>query len=87
MHDKKRCQRGDVPVLCVFGRTKHGVKKLARQLADTGYPVAALQGNLSQNARERVMADFRAGRVPVLLLAGCWNRPPRRSLDRLRRAA
>jgi hypothetical protein len=51
MHDKKRCQRGDVPVLCVFGRTKHGVKKLARQLADTGYPVAALQGNLSQNAR------------------------------------
>ncbi|HEV7665153.1 MAG TPA: helicase-related protein, partial [Chloroflexota bacterium] len=28
---------------------------------------AALQGNLSQNARERVMADFRAGRVPILL--------------------
>jgi superfamily II DNA/RNA helicase len=26
-----------------------------------------LQGNLSQNARERVMADFRAGRVPILL--------------------
>src|SRR5919198_3933494 len=59
-------QRGDAPVI-VFGRTKHGVKKLARQLIETGYPVAALQGNLSQNARERVMADFRAGRVPVLL--------------------
>ncbi|MXX99392.1 MAG: DEAD/DEAH box helicase [Chloroflexi bacterium] len=51
----------------VFGRTKHGVKKLARQLEALGYPVAALQGNLSQNARERVMADFRSGRAPIML--------------------
>jgi ATP-dependent RNA helicase DeaD len=58
--------RGDGPVL-VFGRTKHGVKKLARQLFDLGYPAAALQGNLSQNARERVMADFRSGEVQIML--------------------
>jgi CxxC-x17-CxxC domain-containing protein len=32
-----------------------------------GYPVAALQGNLSQNARDRVMDDFRNGQVPVLV--------------------
>jgi ATP-dependent RNA helicase DeaD len=32
-----------------------------------GYPVAALQGNLSQNARERVMTDFRSGALPILL--------------------
>lgn len=51
----------------VFGRTKHGVKKLAKQLAAQGYPVAALQGNMSQNARDRVVADFRGGQVPVLL--------------------
>jgi len=51
----------------VFGRTKHGVAKLALRLADLGYPVAALQGNLKQNARERVMADFRSGRMPILL--------------------
>lgn len=51
----------------VFGRTKHGVKKLAKQLQQAGYPVAALQGNLSQNARDRVMEDFRSGRVPILL--------------------
>ena len=51
----------------VFGRTKHGVKKLAKQLAAKGYPVAALQGNMSQNARDRVVADFRAGQVPILL--------------------
>jgi ATP-dependent RNA helicase DeaD len=58
--------RGDGPVI-VFGRTKHGVKKLAKQLVELGYPTAALQGNLSQNARERVMADFRSGDVPILL--------------------
>ncbi|MDQ2783714.1 MAG: DEAD/DEAH box helicase, partial [Chloroflexota bacterium] len=58
--------RGDESVL-VFGRTKHGVKKLARQLEALGYPAAALQGNLSQNARDKVMADFRNGKVPILL--------------------
>jgi ATP-dependent RNA helicase DeaD len=51
----------------VFGRTKHGVKKLAQRLEALGYPAAALQGNLSQNARERVMASFRSGAVPILL--------------------
>ncbi|MHB8621364.1 MAG: DEAD/DEAH box helicase [Chloroflexota bacterium] len=51
----------------VFGRTKHGVKKLAKQLVALGYPAAALQGNLSQNARDAVMADFRASTVPILL--------------------
>jgi ATP-dependent RNA helicase DeaD len=59
-------QRGDAPIL-VFGKTKHGVKKLASQLEGLGYPVTALQGNLSQNARERAMADFRSGARPVLV--------------------
>ncbi len=59
-------KRGDGPVL-VFGRTKHGVRKLACKLADWGYPVTALQGNLSQNARERVLADFRSGAAPILV--------------------
>ncbi len=58
-------QRDDMAIL-VFGRTKHGVKKLARQLEQKGYPVGALQGNLSQNARERVMAAFRSGELQIL---------------------
>ena len=58
--------QGPDPII-VFGRTKHGVKKLARQLVEFGYDVAALQGNLSQNAREKVMADFRSGNVRVLI--------------------
>jgi ATP-dependent RNA helicase DeaD len=51
----------------VFGRTKHGVKQMARRLDALGYPVAALQGNLSQNARDRVMDDVRRGKVPILI--------------------
>ena len=58
--------RDDAPVI-VFGKTKHGVKKLASQLYELGYPVGALQGNLSQKARERVMEDFRSGARPILV--------------------
>lgn len=58
--------RGEGSVL-VFGRTKHGVNKLAKRLLSSGYKVAALQGNLSQNARDRVMEDFRSGEIPILV--------------------
>ena len=59
-------RRGKDPIL-VFARTKHGVKKLARQLTLMSYPVAALEGNMSQNARQRAMAGFRSGDLPILL--------------------
>ena len=59
-------QRDGAPVI-VFGKTKHGVKHLANQLVTLGYPVGALQGNLSQAARERVMRDFRSGAASILV--------------------
>ncbi len=59
-------RRGDGPII-VFGRTKHGVKKLAKQLEVEGFPVVALHGNLSQKARERAMADLRSGNLPILV--------------------
>jgi superfamily II DNA/RNA helicase len=59
-------QRRDAPIL-VFGKTKHGVKKLAKQLEESGYPVATLQGNLSQGAREKAMTTFRSGATPILV--------------------
>ena len=68
MRSSKTCwTSGTAPRSLVFGRTKHGVKRLAKQLDSMGYPVGALQGNLSQNARERVMKDFRSGDVPILV--------------------
>jgi len=51
----------------VFTRTKHGAKKLAKQLAALGYPVDALQGNMSQNARDRVVLQFRDSKIEILI--------------------
>lgn len=59
-------RRDDEPVL-IFGRTKLGVERLARDLRRKGYPVAGLQGNLDQAARERIMAAFRSGDTPILV--------------------
>ena len=51
----------------LFMRTKHGAKKLAKQLCAAGIPAVELHGNLSQSARERNLAEFSAGRVRVLV--------------------
>ncbi|HAW10299.1 MAG TPA: hypothetical protein DCX12_04335, partial [Chloroflexi bacterium] len=51
----------------VFTRTKHGAKKLAHKLDGLQMRVAELQGNLSQNARERSIGSFRDGEVDVLV--------------------
>lgn len=51
----------------LFTRTKHGAKKLVRQLGQAGIPAVELHGNLSQGARERNLADFSSGEVKVLV--------------------
>ncbi len=52
----------------VFVRTKHGADKLARKLArHHDIPAVAMHGNLSQNQRERALAQFESGRVPTLV--------------------
>jgi ATP-dependent RNA helicase DeaD len=51
----------------VFGRTKHGVRKLSRDLRNLGHDSADLQGNLSQNVRDRTMDAFRGLRTNVLV--------------------
>ena len=51
----------------IFGRTKQGVAALAKQLDRDGYPVGALQGNMTQQEREFVMGSFRGGRVDILV--------------------
>jgi superfamily II DNA/RNA helicase len=51
----------------IFTRTKHGARKLARQLAAAHIPAAELHGNLTQPARERNLARFASGGVRVLV--------------------
>jgi superfamily II DNA/RNA helicase len=51
----------------VFGRTKHGVTKLNRDLLRLGHVSVELQGNMAQSARDRVMESFRNRRADVLV--------------------
>jgi ATP-dependent RNA helicase DeaD len=51
----------------VFGRTRHGVKKLNRHLQQLGHDSVELQGDLSQVVRDRTMASFRHGHSKVLV--------------------
>ena len=50
-----------------FTRMKHQAKKLAKQLTAAGIPAVELQGNLSQNARDRNLAEFVSGDSKVLV--------------------
>ncbi|HET7686650.1 MAG TPA: DEAD/DEAH box helicase [Candidatus Limnocylindria bacterium] len=51
----------------VFTRTKHGANKLVEQLNRDGIAAAAIHGNKSQPQRIRALADFRAGRILLLV--------------------
>ncbi|MEX2372850.1 MAG: DEAD/DEAH box helicase, partial [Dehalococcoidia bacterium] len=51
----------------VFVRTKHGADRLATQLGRAGLQAAPIHGRLSQNKRERTLADFARGLAPVLV--------------------
>ena len=51
----------------IFVRTKHGADRLARQLSREGTEAGAIHGNLAQNARQRALDAFSAGRTRVLV--------------------
>ena len=60
--------RVDRGLALVFVRTKHGADKLARKLErQHQIPAVAMHGNLSQNQRERALAQFETGRVSTLV--------------------
>ncbi|MGB1253750.1 MAG: DEAD/DEAH box helicase [Candidatus Promineifilaceae bacterium] len=51
----------------VFTRTKRRAKVLAQKLERQKYSVAALQGNMSQNARQRAIDGYRSGKFSILV--------------------
>jgi ATP-dependent RNA helicase RhlE len=51
----------------VFTRTKHGANRLTKQLESDGLSAAAIHGNKSQGARTKALAEFKQGRVRVLV--------------------
>ncbi|MGB3910865.1 MAG: DEAD/DEAH box helicase [Pseudolysinimonas sp.] len=51
----------------IFTRTKRAAQKLVEELSDRGFSTAAVHGDMSQEARERSMASFKAGKKEVLV--------------------
>jgi ATP-dependent RNA helicase RhlE len=51
----------------IFTRTKHRARSLATKLALEGFRTAALQGNMSQNARQAALDGFRSGKFDILV--------------------
>lgn len=50
----------------VFGRTKYGVERLSKKVAQSGFSTAAIHGNKSQNQRQRALQSFKRNEVQVL---------------------
>ena len=57
----------DIRSALIFTRTRARTGDLVNELNLRGYPAEALSGDLSQEARERTMARFRAGQMKVLV--------------------
>lgn len=51
----------------IFARTKRGVDKLTRFLADVGFQVACIHGDKAQSQRQRALDAFKANRIKILV--------------------
>jgi len=60
-------QRGEIERALVFTRTKHGADRVVKLLARNGIAANAIHGNKSQGQRERALAEFKSGKVRILV--------------------
>jgi len=60
-------RRGDIRTALVFTRTKHRANRLADKLSRAGIVCDRIHGNRSQRQREAALADFKNGRLQVLV--------------------
>jgi superfamily II DNA/RNA helicase len=51
----------------IFTRTKRAAQRITEELADRGFGAVSVHGDMSQDARERAMAQFKAGKKDVLI--------------------
>lgn len=57
----------DITSALIFVRTRAASSEIANSLSTRGFPAEALNGDLSQEARERTLNRFRKGQVKVLV--------------------
>ncbi len=64
---KSIIQEREMSTTLVFTRTKHKAKSLALHLQKAGYSAASLQGNLSQQKRQKALEGFKNGTFKILV--------------------
>jgi ATP-dependent RNA helicase RhlE len=57
----------NIEQVLLFSRTKHGADKIARNLKKRKISTAAIHGDKAQNQRQKVLAQFKAGEIRVLV--------------------
>lgn len=58
----------------IFGRTKHGIEKLNRELEFRGFKVGSIHGNKSQGQRQRTLQSFKKDEIQILLATDVASR-------------
>lgn len=58
----------------VFGRTKHGMDKLHKELVTRGFRAGAIHGNKTQGHRQRILQSFKNNEIQVLLATDVASR-------------
>jgi ATP-dependent RNA helicase RhlE len=59
--------RGNMDRVLIFTRTKHGADRVVKLLVGNGIAANAIHGNKSQPQRERALAEFKSGKVKILI--------------------
>ncbi|MBI3103733.1 DEAD/DEAH box helicase [Candidatus Daviesbacteria bacterium] len=58
----------------IFGKTKHGIEKLNKELQFRGFKVGAIHGNKRQSQRQRVLQSFKRDEINILLATDVASR-------------
>jgi superfamily II DNA/RNA helicase len=64
---KELLEKKEHDSVLIFTRTKYKAKNLARKLTNSGYESTFLQGNMSQNQRQRALDGFRNGQFKIMV--------------------
>jgi len=57
----------DIDGMIIFVRTKNATVELAEKLEARGYSAAALNGDIAQNQRERIVNQLKSGKLDILI--------------------
>jgi len=73
-HFMERAYQGRVVKSIVFTETKRACDYLSQELGRRGWPVAPIHGDKDQRQRDKVIQDFRAGKIPILIATDVASR-------------